>query len=191
MIAEMILQHAVAYRGTLGIHSLSRFLVGPLTLAVFFNRLPIVQHFLNEYGADPTCANGDGETILSLATYRNKFHMVKYILGLPGVGQETVNNKNFLGNTALHTAAGGSNPRILKMLLSHGASFASVGFMNHNVLHTSANMANKRAFCHLFDHIEKASPATLREMMQQKDQTGGNQHYYHRVLVLTHSRPFG
>lgn len=185
LIAQMVIDNVpTQFKSKVG--DLRSFMEGPespLIQAVYFHRMPIAKWFISDYGADPVQQNKDGETILSLAVYRNNFHAVKYILTLQAASK-MVESRNFVGDGPIHLAAAGGNSRIIKMLLNAGASPTPLGFMNRSVLHLCASLVNKRAFCTLFDHIEQLSPSILKKMMNQKDNSGGRYSPTRREFTL-------
>jgi hypothetical protein len=182
LIAEIVLHVAMTpFKSRVG--DPRSFMQEPLIQAVLFNRMPLARWFISDWGADPVQQSKDGETILSLAVYRRKFHAVTYILTLPGASK-MIESRNFLGDGPIHLAATERDPRIIKTLLDAGASPTSRRFLDRNVLHLCASHVNKRAFCTLFDRIEQSSPSILRTMMNQKDSFGSmtyptDQNFYH------------
>lgn len=182
LIAKMVL-HSVATQPKSKIGDLQSFMEKPLFQAAIFNRMPLARWFISDWGADPARQNEYGETILSLMSYRNSFHAVKYLLELPGASK-LIENTNFLGQGPIHVAAAEGNSRIIKMLLDAGASPTGRKFLDQTVLHLCASLVNKRAFCTLVDHIEQLSPSTLRTIMNHKNRNGGMANLQAKVYTM-------
>jgi ankyrin repeat protein len=146
----------------------------PLYLAVFTDCPSLAETLLHKYQANPLFKTYEGETTLSIGIHRSNYDTVKLFSALPSnVWKTLLWTPNFLGEYPIHYAAMGGNPKIIKLLLECELPIRQKQFMGQNILHLSANIANKRGFELLFDHIHKSSPAQLKEMLNEKDKVGG------------------
>jgi ankyrin repeat protein len=180
-IVEMLLQHGVPVEVKRSEWSPYT----PLFWAIFSNRLPLAHTLLHRHGADPLFATKEGETGLSIAVYHNNHRALALLLRLePDTCMKLTRMRNFLNETPLHQAASKGNARIIRLLLDRQPAMRERQFMNQNVLHLSADMANKRGFEILLDHIQKESPDQLREMLQEKDTSGGESPHTSHVLPV-------
>ena len=170
LVVEALLQHGVSVDA----EDPTQPGLTPLFWAINHNRSFLALLLAVKYEANPLVRDpSEGGNLLSLAAYRNNYHTCKLLLGLPeAIRRELLETPNRLGETALHLAAWKGNAAIIKLLLQHGAPTTPSQFFGRNVLHLSAECANKRGFELLFEHIQGCSSETLKEMLNAQDMIG-------------------
>jgi hypothetical protein len=88
----------------------------PLHSALYYGADEVIQKLI-EYGADPHAEDQDGETPLSVALFLERHNALRFFLER-GVDA----NMWMKGSTLLHIASRDGNPKIVRVLLEHGAS---------------------------------------------------------------------
>ena len=88
----------------------------PLHSALYYGTDEVIQKLI-EYGADPHAEDQDGETPLSVALFLERHNALRFFLehGVDG-------NTRMKGSTLLHIASRDGNPKLVRLLLEHGAS---------------------------------------------------------------------
>ena len=88
----------------------------PLHSALYHGADEVIQKLI-EYGADPHAEDQDGDTPLSVALFLERHNALRFFLehGVDG-------NTWIKGSTLLHIASRDGNPKLVRLLLEHGAS---------------------------------------------------------------------
>lgn len=179
VIVQMLIRHSIP----LEVERSDSSPYTPLFLALFSDHVSLAETLLYKHQANPLFKTDESETALSIAVYRNNYDSVKLLSGLPSnIWKRLFWTRNFLSEYPIHYAAMKGNPKILKLLWEQ--PIRQKQFMNQNILHLSADIANKKGFEILFDHIQKNSPAQLKETLEEKDKIGGKT----RILPSTYKK---
>jgi hypothetical protein len=170
VLVHLLVQYGVPLEVKLSKSSL----YSPLYLAAFTDRPALAEVLLQNHHSNPLFQTYEGETALSTGVNRSNYDIVKLFAALPSdVWKSLLWTRNFLGEYPIHHAAAGGHPKIIRLLLECEQPIREKQFLGQNVLHLSANIADKRGFELLFDHIHKSSPDQLKEMLNERDKDGG------------------
>ena len=169
-----IIQMLVRYGTALEVDQSNTPLNNPLIWAISPGNASLAKTLLYKHQANPLFRTNERVTPLSVAVYHNNLESVRLLSGLPSnIWKRMLRTCNFLGEFPLHYAAMKGNANILKVLLQWEQPIRRRQFMNCNVLHLAASVANKRGFEILFNHIRHYSTTQLTDMLQEKNAVGG------------------